>query len=102
MLLSLSTPVLYAAVHPRDCNRAGVTIAEAIVAAACLAVFFLGLFAISGQVIRLLRASGQQAGATFCLEQRVEELRRLKWTQITDGAYIRDNVLNNAAGSGSA
>ena len=74
--------------------RTGFTIAEVIVAAACLGVFFLGMFAISGQVVRQLRASGQQAAATFCLQQRMEELRRLTWGHLVDGAYVRDNVFN--------
>ena len=73
-----------------------------MVAAASLAVFFGGLFAIAGQSLSLLRASGQQSGATLCLQQRIEEMRRLTWSERVDAAYIRDNVLAAAPGSANA
>jgi len=82
-------------------TESGATIVEAIVAAACLITFFVGLFAISSKTLLLLRATGQQAAATFCVEQRVEEIRRLTWAQLTDGAYLRDNVFNSVPGAAS-
>ncbi len=80
----------------------GASIVEAVIAAACLALFFAGLFAVSGQSLRVLRSGSEQSAATFSLQQRMEEMRRLSWAQITDGAYLRDNVLNNPSGSAAS
>ena len=75
----------------------GATLAEAIVAAGALMMLFAGLFALSAYTMRLLQSNREQSAATFCLQQRIEQMRRLTWAQVTDGAYLRDNVLNSAA-----
>lgn len=83
-------------------RHSGVTIAETLFAATCLVISFTALFAASGQSLRLIQAGKQHSAATFCLQQRVEELRTLTWSQLTDATYLRDNVLNAAAGSTAA
>lgn len=77
-------------------RTSGVTIAEAVLATALLALSFAGLFSVSGQSLKLLRAGTIQSAATVCLEQRIEEIRTLTWDQIVDASYLRDNVLNAA------
>jgi Tfp pilus assembly protein PilV len=86
----------------RSRTSSGGTIAEALVAAACLAIFFVGLFALSSQSLKLLRSSSRQAAATYCLQQRVEEIRSLTWAQLTDNTTIRDSILANLPGDSTS
>jgi len=66
--------------------------------AAGIAAIFLGsLFAINTSSMGTLKMAREAAAASQVLQQRVESMRIANWHQITDAAWIRDNLLNASA-----
>jgi len=61
--------------------------------AAGIAAIFLGsLFAINTSSMGTLKMAREAAAASQVLQQRVESMRIANWHQITDAAWIRDNL----------
>lgn len=77
------------------------TLIEAMIAATLSALFLGSLFAMNSSSMATLRMAREAACASQILQQRIEELRIANWHQITDAAWVRDNLLNtDASGSG--
>lgn len=70
-------------------SESGVTILEAVFAAAIMALFMGGLFVMNGRNMQLLKSAKESFSATVVLEERVERLRRGKWGEITSDAYLQ-------------
>src|SRR5690349_11457591 len=70
-------------------NEMGVSILEAVFASGLMALFMSGLFAMNGRNIQLLKAGKESFSATVVIEDRTEQLRRGKWSEITSAAYLQ-------------
>ncbi len=69
---------------------------ENLVAIAIVVLFFGALYAINSQNLFLLNAGRGAAIAGKCLQDRAEQLRNCKWSQLTDANYLQNNVLNTS------
>jgi Tfp pilus assembly protein PilW len=79
----------------------GTTLIEAMIAATISALFLGSLFVMNTSSMATIKMSRDVACASQVLQQRIESLRIANWHQITDAAWLRDNVLNvDAAGAG--
>ncbi len=74
--------------------QAGFTILETGVAGAIVTVVVAALFALNSNMMHLLRAAAEAANASQHLQARVEQVRLSHWTQITDPAWVRGNLLD--------
>jgi Tfp pilus assembly protein PilV len=68
------------------------TLVEVLIAASVVAVGFLGAFATAVHAGKLASASEEDALASSGLDQRVDQLRLLEWTELTDGTGITGKV----------
>ena len=65
---------------------------ETLVAAAIVAIGFLGAVATALQAGKMASAAEEDALASSGLEQRIEQLRQLEWPELTDGTGITAEV----------
>jgi len=63
---------------------------------AILASGFLALYVLNSQSLLLLNSGRGATMAEQSLQDRIEQLRDCSWTQLTDGNYLRNNILNAA------
>jgi len=78
----------------------GFTLTEAVVAAAISALFLSSLFTMNLSSMETIRSAKESTVASQVLQQRLESMRIANWHQITDAAWIRDNLLNLDAAGG--
>src|SRR2546426_4349962 len=70
--------------------------------AATLSTLFLGsLFTMNSSSMATIKMARDAACASQVLQQRIEGLRIANWHQITDAAWLRDNLLNTDAAGAS-
>lgn len=72
------------------------TLVENMVAIAIVILFFTAIYAINSQSLFLLSAGRGAAIAGKCLQDRTEQLRNCKWSQLTDANYLQNNVLDTS------
>ena len=73
----------------------GFTLAEVSVAIAIVALFGLAAFATNQRLLIGLRAQRETAAATMMLQERMETLRALTFSNLTDSSYIGSSVINS-------
>jgi type II secretory pathway pseudopilin PulG len=78
---------------PRASRTAGFTLVEVGVAMAVAALFGLAAFATNQRLLIGLRSQRETAGAVMMLQERMEALRSLRFSQITDSTYIGSNII---------
>lgn len=77
------------------------TLLESAIASSIAALFLGSLFTMNTSTMETIQMAREAAWASQILQQRVEGLRIANWHQVTDAAWIRENVLNaEASGSG--
>lgn len=81
-------------------SRAGFTLVDAMVALMVVVTSFIGVYALGGQCAYLLSSGKELTSAQQVLQDRIEQLRNLNWTQVTDSNYLANNVLNQARQNG--
>lgn len=79
----------------------GTTLIEAMIAATLSALFLGSLFAMNSSSMATIKMARDAACASQVLQQRIEGLRIANWHQITDAAWLRDNLLNKDAAGAS-
>jgi len=84
-----------------EASERGVTILEAVIAGAIMAMFMGGLFQMSARNVQLLKSGKESFAATVVLEERMEQLRSGKWPEITSSAYLT-TILSTAPSSSAA
>jgi uncharacterized protein (TIGR02598 family) len=85
---------------PSITAQAGFSLIEATVAAAIAALALSSLFTMNTQSMETIRSAKESTCASQILQQRMESLRIANWHEITDAAWLRDNLLNtDVAGS---
>ena len=85
---------------PRIANN-GTTLIEAMIAATLSALFLGSLFTMNSSSMATIKMARDTACASQVLQQRIEGLRIANWHQITDAAWLRDNLLNADASGAS-
>jgi prepilin-type N-terminal cleavage/methylation domain-containing protein len=70
------------------------TLVEVMVAAAVLGLLLGGVAAASGRVSGLLNSQKQAVAASQAIEERVEQLRGVTYSQITTPTYLQNSVFN--------
>jgi len=71
----------------RGCD--GFSLVEAVFACALVAVFFIGIFGLNSQCLLFANSSRELMSAGQSLQARMEQLRALTWTKITDATAIQ-------------
>lgn len=78
----------------------GFTLIEAMVAAAISAIFLSSLFAMNLGSMEAIRSAKESTAASQALQQRMESMRIANWHEVTDAAWLRDNLLNTEVPGG--
>ena len=69
---------------PKPCRRntSAYTIVETVVAAGMIALGMVAILSSSGHVFKVLKSGSDLSGATQSLQERMEQIRTLGWTQL--------------------
>jgi Tfp pilus assembly protein PilV len=71
---------------------AGFTVVETAIAIAIMSIGFLGAFAVVLQAGKMASAAEEEALVMSGLEQRIDQLRLMQWSDLTDGTGILSSV----------
>ena len=82
-------------------TRGGFTLIEAIIASAISALFLSSLFAMNLASMETIRSAKESTAASQALQQRMESMRIANWHEVTDAAWLRDNLLNTDVPGGA-
>jgi Tfp pilus assembly protein PilV len=83
----------------RQPSFSGFSLVETVIASAIAASFLTSLFTMNMMTMGTIRSAKESIAASQILQQRMESMRIANWHQVTDAAWIRDNLLNTAAPS---
>ena len=87
--------------RPSARRERGFTFVEVMGAAMLVAVFLSGAFYANSRGLNMLRSSRETAIASKILQERMEELRGMTWTDVTDSSSLKSNyatATDSAAG----
>jgi Tfp pilus assembly protein PilE len=82
-------------------SRSGFTLVDVMVAVMILAGSFSALYALGGQCVYLISSGKELTSGQQLIQDRIEQLRNLQWTQVTDPNYLANSVLNQARQNGN-
>ena len=85
----------------RKAGRFAWTLTEAVMALALLGIGLSGIFVANSRVLTQLRSIRQTSIATQALQERVDQVRRATWNDLTNSTYLRDKVLAQPSTAGS-
>jgi Tfp pilus assembly protein PilE len=77
----------------------GFTFSELCVTIVIAVLFGAGAFATNSRLLYALRAQKESTAATMILQQRMESLRAISFTNVATKDYLKDNIFNSATGS---
>jgi Tfp pilus assembly protein PilV len=80
-------------------SLAGVTLVETMMAAALVAVAFISIFEINGICLRFIKSSKNNVAALQGVQDRLEQLRNLAFTDLTTASYVQGLMATPANGS---
>jgi uncharacterized protein (TIGR02598 family) len=81
-------------------GKGGFSLIETTFAAAMAALYLSSLFTMNIATMETIRSAKESVSASQILQQRMESMRIANWHQVTDAAWVRDNLLNaDAPGS---
>jgi len=80
-------------------SQSGTTLAETVIAAAIIGVFFATIFELNAVCLRYIDASKESVAALQGVQDRVEALRNLDFTNLTDATFVQNLMVNPANGS---
>jgi hypothetical protein len=81
------------------CPQSGTTMVETMVAIALVAAFFATIFEVNAVCLRYIDASKESVAALQGVEGRVEALRNLDFTSLTNASFVQNLMINPADGS---
>ena len=81
--------------------QSGFTLVDIMVAFTVVVASFTALYALGAQCMSLTSSGRELTSAQQVLQDRIEQLRNLQWTQVTDANYLANNVFNQASGNGT-
>jgi len=79
--------------------QSGTTLVETAVAATLIAVFFATIFELNAVCLRYINASKESVAALQGVQDRVEALRNLAFTDMTNATFVQNLMVNPANGS---
>ncbi len=83
--------------HPRY-SRSGTTLVETVIAATLVAAFFATIFEVNAVCLRYIEASKESVSALQGVQDRVEVLRSLLFTDLTNSTYLQNLMVNPGNG----
>ena len=75
--------------------RAGFTFIEAIIAISVIGISLGALMTLNGQQLRMVKMARDTNAATLYQQERVEQLRQLRWPDLTDSDFIANTYMRN-------
>lgn len=85
--------------EPRRLRPQGFTLVEVLITLVVAALFGAAAFATNQRLLLTLKAQRESAAATMMLQERMENLRALSFSNVTDSSYIGSNIINSATTS---
>jgi len=79
--------------------QSGTTLVETAVAATLIAVFFATIFELNAVCLRYIDASKESVAALQGVQDRIEALRNLAFTDMTNATFVQNLMVNPANGS---
>jgi CheY-specific phosphatase CheX len=79
--------------------QSGTTLVETAVAATLIAVFFATIFELNAVCLRYINASKESVAALQGVQDRIEALRNLAFTDLTNATFVQNLMINPADGS---
>src|SRR5882762_1350814 len=79
--------------------QSGITLVETVVAAAIIAIFFATIFELNAVCLRYIDASKESVAALQGVQDRVEVLRNLSFTDLTNATLVQNLMATPANGS---
>lgn len=71
----------------------GTSLVELMISALLVATFFASIFEVNAVCLRLVNGSKENVAAIQGVQDRLETLRNLSYTDLTNAAYLRDTIL---------
>jgi len=81
-------------------SQSGVTLVETMIAAAIIAIFFATIFELNAVCLRYIDASKESVAALQGVQDRVEVLRNLSFTDLTNGNVVQNLICQNKTDRG--
>lgn len=72
----------------RNTNEAGATLPELMMTALVMAVFFASIFEVGAVCLRYISATKENVAAIECVEDRLEQLRALDFSDLTNPTFL--------------
>jgi hypothetical protein len=69
-------------------NEAGTTLAELMITAVVVGVFFASIFEVSAVCLRYISASKENVSSIECVQDRIEQIRGTDFTSLLDQTYM--------------
>jgi prepilin-type N-terminal cleavage/methylation domain-containing protein len=85
--------------YPSKRSQSGVTLVETMIAAAIIAIFFATIFELNAVCLRYIDASKESVAALQGVQDRVEVLRNLAFTDLTNATVVQNLMATPANGS---
>lgn len=79
-------------------SRAGLALLEVLMAGAVVALLMAGLFTLNTFNIKTMRSGKETVAASLVIQERLDQLRKGTWMDITDPAYLQ-SVLGSRVSS---
>src|SRR4051794_25779888 len=78
-------------------TTAATTLPELMISAVIIGVFFASIFEVNAVCLRLVNGSKENIAAIQGVQDRLETLRNLAFTDLTNAVYLRDTVMASSA-----
>jgi Tfp pilus assembly protein PilV len=85
--------------YPSKRSQSGITLVETMMAAAIIAIFFATIFELNAVCLRYIDASKESVAALQGVQDRVEVLRNLSFTDLTNATVVQNLMATPANGS---
>jgi type II secretory pathway pseudopilin PulG len=73
--------------RPRQ-SEAAATLPELLISALVIGIFFASIFEVSGICLRYISASKEKVSAIECVQDRIEQMRGMDFTNLLDPTYM--------------
>ncbi|HEX8280593.1 MAG TPA: hypothetical protein VF551_04390 [Chthoniobacterales bacterium] len=74
-------------------TESGTSLVELMITALLVGTFFASIFELNGVCLRMINGSKENVAAIQGVQDRLETLRNLSFTELTNATYLRDTVM---------
>jgi type II secretory pathway pseudopilin PulG len=78
-------------------SEAAATLPELLISALVIGIFFASIFEVSGVCLRYISASKENVSAIECVQDRIEQVRGMDFTNLLDATYMAATPATPAA-----